>query len=103
MISSSHLSTTNAKFYLISLPVRKQKIKVAKFNGTGKNSFFGKINLVKEFPSIPNIANIQELWEEFKNLHKLLQNENILNLTARKFIYQNLSNQTCHSIHPYTS
>ena len=39
---------------------------------------------MKEFPSIPNIANIQELWEEFKNLHKLLQNENISNLTAHK-------------------
>ena len=59
---------------------------MARFNGTGKNIFFGKINLVKEFPSIPNIANIQELWEEFKNLHKFLQNENISNLTARKFI-----------------
>ena len=53
--------------------------------GPEKLVFFGKIKLDKLFPNIPNITQIQKLWEDFKYLHQLLQCENVSNNAAIKF------------------
>ena len=53
--------------------------------GPEKLVLFNKINLETLFPDIPNIKEMQKLWEEFKMLHRQLHCENISSDVASKF------------------
>ena len=64
---------------------RDKKLQWRDLMGPEKLVLFNKINLETLFPDIPNIKEMQKLWEEFKMLHRQLHCENISSDVASKF------------------
>ena len=53
--------------------------------GPEKHVVLEKINLPEILPNLPNVHKIQELWEKFKQLYGILQQQTITSNEATKF------------------
>ena len=83
-----------------------RSLKLRDLTGPEKYKLFPKINITELFPNLPNASTIQEIWNSFMKLNKIIHSQVVPSIEIENFRVQRcgfscscLSNQTCHTLH----
>ena len=113
----SHLTKSEAKLeemdisgYLFWIGKESKKLDWRTLTGPKKLNVFANIDLVDLFPELENVTDIQKLWKNFFEIHRIfsIKPSEITEETMSQFqsqlkncqwLFKNLSGETCNTIH----